>query len=65
MSQFLYPSSALHLEVVCIFQVHADRVNPLKVPSVVHAHLFGGTLLLNESVCSPKPFLLPNEMQDS
>lgn len=58
--QFLSPSSPFKLEVVCIFQIHTDRVNPLKVPSVVNACFFGGTSLPNASACSPQYFWLLN-----
>ena len=48
----LSPSSPFSLEAFCIFQIHAGRVNSLKAPSVVNAHLFGGVLLSNKSACS-------------
>lgn len=41
-SQFLSPS----WKVVCIFQVHADKSQPLKALSVVSVHLLGGSLLV-------------------
>lgn len=61
----LLPQLSWKLEVLCIFQVHADGVSPLKAPSVVNAYLFGGTLLPKESVCSPKHFWPLNKMPDS
>lgn len=61
----LSPSSPFSLEAFCIFQVHGGRINSLKAPSVVNAHLFGGILLSNKSACSLSALGLPNEMQGS